>query len=94
MGDAAPASQLALRFGPSGWRVVDESDPVSEWIAFATEDREAVLQTLEASLDALKARLTQGGGEQGAAASSLWEDPARALRVAVAALRALRPSHP
>src|SRR6185503_9494314 len=81
IGDAALTSRVALRFGPSGWRVVDESDPVSVWISFAEEDREAVLRALEASLESLKAIVL-----------SACEDPGRALRVAVDALRALRPT--
>jgi DNA-binding transcriptional regulator YiaG len=108
IGDAAPPSRVALRFGPGGWRVVDESDPVSVWISFADEDCDAVLKALEVSFESLKATVVHfshhgGMGKTELAAGALSdrqvvvlsgceEDPGRALRVAMETLRALRPT--
>ena len=102
IGDATAPSRVALRFGPGGWQVVDESDPVSVWISFADEDREAVIRVLEGSLEALKAalvRLSHHGGTEGRELATgvasdprtTGSDPGRALQVAVDTLRALRP---
>jgi len=115
--DTAPPSRLVLQFGPSSWRVVDESDPVSVWISFAEEDREAILNVLEVLVESLKdkrgsdqarRRKTSGSGRRGQPSSatssvvdhvddaldalSAFEDPEKALRVAVDTLRALRPA--
>jgi DNA-binding transcriptional regulator YiaG len=98
--DAAPPTRVALRFGASGWRVVDESDPVSVWISFADDDREAVLWALEASFEEIVIHLSgHPRAEQTAATASdgrtlpdvVSEDPGKALRIAVDTLRALRP---
>jgi len=62
IGNEAPPSHLALRFGPHGWRVVDASDPVSAWVSLADEDREAVIKALETSLESLKVTMVHFAG--------------------------------
>jgi DNA-binding transcriptional regulator YiaG len=98
--DTAPPSHITLRFGAGEWRVIDESDPVSVWLSFADEDREAVIKALEASIESLQVAVVyiSGHGSTGpatptpeASSKRRHEDAGRALRVAVDALRALRP---
>ncbi len=72
-----------LRFGLGGWRVVDESDPVSVWVSRADEDREAVLGTLEALRGRLHVLHVSDLHDK------MEEDTERALAVAVETLRAL-----
>jgi hypothetical protein len=83
IGEAATPIHLVLRFGLGGWRVVDESDPVSVWVSSADEDREAVLETLEA----LKGRLHVLHVSD--VHDKMERDAERALVVAVETLRAL-----
>jgi DNA-binding transcriptional regulator YiaG len=83
IGEAATPILLVLRFGLGGWRVVDDSDPVSVWVSCADEDREAVLETLEA----LKGRLHVLHVSD--VHDEMEKDAERALGVAVETLRAL-----
>ena len=70
LGDTAPPSRLMLQFGPSSWRVVDESDPVSVWISFAEEDREAILNVLEVLVESLKDRRGSDRARRGKTSAS------------------------
>ena len=47
IGDTNEPLAVALRFGPAGWTVVDEADPVSVWRASPREARRVVLDALE-----------------------------------------------
>jgi DNA-binding transcriptional regulator YiaG len=102
--DAATPIRVTLRFGPGGWRVVDEADPVSVWVSFGDAEREAVIRALE-SLKLTVIHLSDEHSrkettdfaadappERRVFVSSSYEDAGRALRVAVDTLRALRPT--
>jgi putative zinc finger/helix-turn-helix YgiT family protein len=47
IGDTNEPLAIALRFGPAGWTVVDETDPVSVWRTSPREARRVVLDALE-----------------------------------------------
>ncbi len=47
IGDTSEPLAVALRFGPAGWTVVDETDPVSVWQTSPSEARRAVLEALD-----------------------------------------------
>lgn len=64
IGDAAAPLPLMLEFGPSAWRAVDESDPVSVWMSLGEPEREWVLEKMMGLLKKLESRRRSPGQGQ------------------------------